>query len=312
MHQHPCSRPVLSTPFDAVTPLMIESGWDGALNRYDSNHHGVPLLIWAIRNCPLAVPLLITHAPRAILIKADDMGVSALMAACLKENKGWAKALLGRGSPVDQADVQGITALMIAARSMDESWVSMLLKAGGVVDLRSASGRTALAQASASGNIAAIQCLLEAGADPALELGGGDSILSLLVNKGSLVLNGSKYGRTVFANIHKGSLALLKRGANPNGGPVGCRPLESVVKMATLPGGWVGASVGKLAELLLDAGGDPSTLKNAMDEETELTSSSRAQLEGCLDRWVHKKHEEWTASVPPVKAKASSSPKMRL
>ena len=109
---------------------------------------------------------------RALLAKGSKVndpakdGSTALLWAAYHSDLEMTRALLAAGAKVDSPNKYGITPLIQASRTGDAAIVSALVRGGAKASLASPQGETPLMAASKSGNIQAVKMLLEAGAEP--------------------------------------------------------------------------------------------------------------------------------------------------
>ena len=109
---------------------------------------------------------------RALIAKGSKVndpardGSTALLWAAYHSDVEMTRALLAAGAKADVANKYGITPLIQASRTGEAAIVSALVRAGARATMASPQGETPLMAASKSGRIEAVKMLLEAGAEP--------------------------------------------------------------------------------------------------------------------------------------------------
>jgi uncharacterized protein len=121
--------------------------------------------------------------------KADGLGATPLIAACVMKQYAVVNLLCELGADVNHASVTSNTPLIVTAASEkhDTLILQFLLQQDGIkVNHRNDSGETALMKAAELGNAAAVDALLQSSADPCITENRGYSTLYCAVAKGHL------------------------------------------------------------------------------------------------------------------------------
>lgn len=153
---------------------------------------------------------------KALLNKGTDVnetnesGATALMWAAGRGDNEIVEVLLAKGADVNAKTRVGLTALLFASNQGHTQTVKVLLNAGADVNAGAEEGHTALLAAALTGHTEIVKLLLNAGADVNARAEGGDTALTWASLKGhtgtvKVLLNN---GADVHARTESGSTAL--------------------------------------------------------------------------------------------------------
>jgi ankyrin repeat protein len=198
--------------------------------------------------------------------RANDLGISPLVLACVNGSAPIVEALLKAGATPDVTRDTGETALMTAARTGNTAVVKLLLAFGANPNADGTRRKqTALMVAITEGHAEVVRALVEAGADVNARTAGGFTPLlfaarhgdraaaAIVLDAGARIDDPATDGSTplviaIASGREEAALFLIERGASPDDERAGFTPLHAAVSKNAL----------KVAQALLARGAKPN------------------------------------------------------